>query len=186
MAIEAAEALADSCGDLQEVSNEIDKLILFIGKKPTITFEDIQDHGLPNESADFKDLEEAIYQRNLKMALNQGRLLAEMGVRAEAIFPLFERIFRNLVLAAYKTEVRGWNHKDLFSQFRLRGRTQQENFMRGLTLYSKEELQGSLALIAEADLNLKTGALSSEVAVTLVILNLLGRARRYPLARAAN
>ncbi|OVE77084.1 DNA polymerase III subunit delta [bacterium F11] len=168
----AAHTLAESCRDLQEISSELDKLFLFIGKKNQIDVEDIRNHGLPDGRGDFKGLEEAIWSRSLAEGLHQAQLLGEMGIRAEAIFPVFEKIFRNLILARYLLERKGWNRTDVYAELGLRGKTRQGQLDQGLRQYSLEEVLSAFKKIVKAHLELKTGALQSDLAVSLLTLNI--------------
>lgn len=170
MAYDAAETLADACEDLQDVANELDKLILFVGKKPAITLQDVLAHGLPDEVGDQRALEGAVYQRDLREALNQTRLLSEMGVRAEMIFPTFERILRQLLLGHYQIKEKGRSVADLFTAMRMRGKTQQANFTEGLRRYSPHDIIRSFDRLAESEFQLKTGQLTSELVLSLLTL----------------
>ncbi len=173
---QAAEALAESCSDLQQISNELDKLFLFVGKKTAITYQDVLAHGLPDDSGDQKKLEEAVLLRDLPEAMRQGKMLWDLGSRPEAIFPTFERIFRNMILARHYIENRGMRQDEVLRTLGIRGITQQANFSKAVQLYSKGEMEDGIRKIAEADYQLKTGALSGEMDLSLLILNLVGKA----------
>ncbi len=185
MSFDAAALLADSCGDLQDIVNELNKITLFVGDKKNIDIADIQRHGLPDEAGDFKDLEEAMWTRNTTEALRQGELLSSSGVRPEMMFPVFERIFKNLILGQYFVAVKRESSLDVATKLGIRGKTNQENFQKGLRAYRRDETQTSLRKIVQADYDLKTGALSGPLAVTLLIWNLCGRGKEAPILRAS-
>ncbi len=171
---DAAAMIAESCSDLQQIANELEKICLFIGEKKTIDGADVRAHGLPDEVGDTRDLEEALWARNVKAALTQARLLAEVGVRGEAIFPVCARVFRSLILGhSYVTEKK-MQADDVYAALNMRGKTQQGNLAKGLRAYKADEARRSLEKIAQADYDLKTGTQPSDVAVSLLIWNLCG------------
>ncbi|MCB4756680.1 MAG: DNA polymerase III subunit delta [Elusimicrobia bacterium] len=172
---QAAQLLCQACAGLEDISNELDKLALFIGKKKNITVEDIRQCGLPEEAADFKDLENAIWTRDVRLALKQGRLIFDMGGKTESTFPVFERIFRLLLLGRYYLKEKKWSLKDTQEALGFRGRTQQTLFERGLKSYTTPELIDSLGKIIKADYDIKTGALPGKIAFSLLAMNLLGK-----------
>lgn len=178
MTMDAAATLAEACQTLQEISNELDKLILFVGKKTVITLEDLMAHGLPNESGDYKDFEKAIWGRNLKDALTQAELLRDMGIQAEGLFPVLERVFRQLLLGNYYKTKRGWNAEQIYKGLNLRGRTQQDLFNQGMRSYSSEEIEGVFEKIIEADMDIKTGTLPNSYSLTFLLTKVLKRGER--------
>ncbi|MBV9079497.1 MAG: DNA polymerase III subunit delta [Elusimicrobia bacterium] len=175
IAPDAAAALCEACGDLQQMVNEYDKLSLFVGKKPKIEMSDVREHGLPDQAGDYKDLEEALWNRDLRGALQQGELLAESGVRAEQIHPIFERVFRTLLLAQNLRDEKGAGLEEIYAALGIRGKTQQANLATGLRQYRPEDLRRSLDRVAQADYELKTGVLPSGIGVTLLTLATCGQ-----------
>jgi DNA polymerase III delta subunit len=177
MSMDAAMLLADACGDLQDIINELNKLSLFVGEKKTIDAQDIHRHGLPDEVGDFKDLEEAVWTRNTTEALRQGELLSSSGVRPEMLFPVFERIFKNILLGQFFVSKKKERTDEVATKLGIRGKTNQENFQKALRAYKWEESNASLKKIVQADFDLKTGALSGPIAISLLIWSLCGRER---------
>lgn len=172
---EAALLLADACSDLQQIVNELNKLALYVGAKKTIDIDDIRRHGLPDEWGDFKDLEEAVWARDVAEGLRQGRLLADSGVRAESIFPIFARVFKTLLLGHFLATEKKMAMEDIYAELGIRGKTYQANLLKGLKAYKSEETRRSLSKVVQADYDLKTGALPGPIAVSLLIWNLCGR-----------
>lgn len=175
IASDAAAALAESCGDLQQMVNEYDKLSLFVGKKPKIEMSDLLEHGLPDESGDHRGFEDALWARDVGGTLRQGQLMAEAGTRAEQIYPLFERVFRTLVLAHHLKDSRGATLEAIFGELGIRGKTQQANLQMGMRAYRAAEARAAFDRIARADLELKTGVLPSNVGVSLLVLGVVGK-----------
>lgn len=178
MTLEAAKALADACADLTEIINEVEKLALFCGKKPVIDLDDVVAHGMPGSVGDYRDFEEALWRRDLSGAMEQGQLLCDMGIGAEAIFPVFERVFRTLLMARYYTKIKGWSANDVHAALNIRGKIQQAKLMEGLRLYTNKDLEKSLERVAGADYDVKTGALPGRMAVSLLAASLLRRETR--------
>jgi len=182
ISFDAARILGEACGDLEEISGELDKLILYVGKKKKIDASDIYETGIPGGTGDFRDLEKAAWNRDLGQTLNQVRLLSEMGIRAEMIFPVFERIFRTLILARYYKDGKGWGIAEIYSTLGFRGRTRQALLDNGLRLYHSGEIKESLNRIIQAHMDLKTGVLPGDLACTLLALALLGKQKAGRLA----
>jgi DNA polymerase-3 subunit delta len=173
IAWDAARQLAEACADLQEISNELDKLVLYVGGKPSIALADVLEQGLPEASGDYRDLEEAIWSRRFPDALEQGHLLSNAGISAEGIFPVFERVFRTLYLGHYYMKVKKWTLADTQNALGMRGKMQQANFTKGLEMYRPREVEQGLGHIAQADYELKTGVLPSRLALGLLTLKLV-------------
>ncbi len=171
---EAAMMVAEHCTDLQQIANELDKLCLYVGSKTTIDGTDVRAHGFPDEEGDTKQLEEALWTRNLGEALLQGRLLSEVGVRGESIFPICERVFRTLLLAHCYQSEKKMGLEQIYAAFNMRGKTQQANFLKGFKSYKPVELRSAIEKILQADFDLKTGRLPSEMAVSILLMNLCG------------
>lgn len=171
---DAAVMLADVCQDLQQISNELDKLCLFVGAKKTIDASDIRLHGLPDEVGDTKGLEEALWSKNVTEALAQGRMLSDVGVRGEMIFPICERVFRTLILAHYYQTQKKMGFDDICSALNVRAKMHQTNLLKGIKTYKPAQIKTSLSKVLQADYDLKTGTLPSDVAVSLLLWNLCG------------
>ncbi len=189
LSLEAASLLADACVDLQQISNELEKLFLFVGEKKTIDGNDIKQHGLPDQEGDTKELERALWMRDLRSALEQGKLLSEMGVRGEMLFPVVERVFRSLMLAVFYKNERRMEVDDIAAELGFRSRTAVDQLKMGLKSYRPDEVRTSFNKIAQADFEMKVGALPSGVAVSLLLLSVCGKnfpaTAGQPLASAA-
>jgi DNA polymerase III delta subunit len=175
IAWDAARLLAESCGDLQEISNELDKLVLLVGNRPSIASSDVIAQGLPDQTGDYNDLEEAVWGRDLTEALTQSDRLSLAGVSTEAILPVYERIFRTLLLGHYYTQVKRQRLDEAMSELGLRGKLQQNKFEKGMKSYRPSETENGLGSIAQADYDLKSGALPGRMVLSLLTMKLLRR-----------
>ena len=111
-----------------------------------------------------------MWLRNHAEALRQGRLLTESGARSEALLPVLERrIFGCCFLARSRRDEKGEEWSDVFAVLGIRGKTQQANLQQGFRLYSPTEIRRAFSVIVQADLDVKTGRLPSEIAVTLAL-----------------
>ena|GEM_PF-4371082 len=173
MSYEAAKELAEASGDLQDISQALDKLILFVGKKPQIELFDIESLGLNEGVGDYQRLEEALWNRNMKEALTQVELLSEMGVRAESLLPLFERVFRQLFSVQQQLKEKEMSLEDIFSKLGMRGLTKQNWLRNGLRLFTEGQLSESFNEIVQAHYDLKTGFLTSQQTLLFLTLHLL-------------
>jgi DNA polymerase-3 subunit delta len=180
LTMDAAAMLADACVDLQQISNELEKIFLFVGEKKTIDGKDLKAHGLPDQEGDTKDLEHALWIRDLRGALQQGNLLSEMGVRGEMIFPVVERVFKSLMLASFYKHARRMDSDDIAAELGMRARSAIDQLKIGMRSYSPDELRSAFNKIAQADFDMKMGALPSPVAVSLLLLSLCGKAQPLP------
>lgn len=181
ISLEAARWLSEECGDLQTISNELDKLILMIGDRNEISMADVHILGSPDGTGDFDDLERALWTRKLRDALWQTNRMDRMGLRAEAIFPVFERVFRRLVLGYYLIEEKGLSRTEIYQAFGLRGKTRQGYLDSGLRNYSRSESEEAIDQIVRAHLDLKTGLLSSDLASTLLAYRICGKGEKKAL-----
>jgi DNA polymerase III subunit delta len=175
IAPDAAAALCEACSDLQQIVNEYEKLSLYVGKKPKIEMSDVREHGLPDEEGDYKDLEEALFSRDLGGTLRQAHLLAESGLRPESIYPVFERVFRMLVLAQHFRDEKRAGIDEIFASLGIRGKTQQANLARAMNIYKPGDARDAFDRIAQADYELKTGILSGSIGVSLLAMAVLGK-----------
>jgi len=173
IAWDAARILAESCSDLQEISNELDKLVLLVGKRPSITQEDVISQGLPDDQGDYNEFEEALWSRDLAGALEQGDRMSIAGTSTEAVLPVFERVFRTLMMGHYYIHEKKWRMEETMSELGLRGKMQQMKFEKGIRAYKPVEAQSSFSAIAQADYDLKTGALPGRMVISLLTLKLL-------------
>lgn len=179
--MDAAGLLAEACTDLQEVSNELDKLILFTGKKKAISYEDVQAHGLPDEAGDYRLLDEAIWSRDLAETLRQSDLLQASGVAPEAILAASARVVRQMVQVSFFKR-QGWGWGEIFQTLYIKGITQQRLIERSAGRYTAAELEAAPARVVRAEMDIKTGALAPALAVTLLFLGWVGKGRPTPVA----
>ncbi len=179
LSFDAASLLVEACESLSQISGELEKLALFVGSKATIDAKDLQRHGLPDQTGDYKDLEQAVWVRDHSEALRQGRLLTESGLRSEALLPVLERIFRSLLLA-FTLRAKGADWNAVFAELGMRGKTQQANLQQGSRAYTVAEIRRAFSIIVNADVDVKTGRLPSEMAVTLALNSICGKKENAP------
>jgi DNA polymerase III delta subunit len=125
-------------------------------------------------SKSFRDLEVALWNRDLSSALHYGKVLSDSGIRPEMIIPVFERIFKTLLMAHLYVKKGARVGDDLYALLGMRGKTQKENFSKGFRSYSPKEIAGSFQKIVQTDFDVKTGALGGPESLSLLICNICG------------
>jgi DNA polymerase III subunit delta len=170
---DAAVDLAANSDDLQSLSNELDKLALFVGPKPVIDADDVDEFQISNNAADTRKLEDALWRRDMPQALMQAHLLSEAGVRPEVMIPVFERVFKKLALGQSLQLKERKSIAEAMAILQIRGITQQRLYQAGMAAYAVGDVETALGKIVQADEDVKTGLLTGKTAVSLLVTGLL-------------
>jgi len=169
---DAARVLADLFPSLQELSSELEKLILYIQDSPRIELSHVQELSNSIGTASLWELDSSIQARNMPETLTKTNSLLKGGRPPEVILSSLERMLRMMLLAK-ALEEEGVSAKDITSQFGIRGITREEAFIRGLRRYRKEELTNALLKTERCEWEIKSGVLNGEVALTLLLVKLI-------------
>ena len=174
---DAARELVDALGaDMMLVSNELEKLILFVGQKKRITIGDVETMVLAAKQRSLYELTDAISSKDRVRALSvlDALLASEEGEEA-AIGHIYmlARTFRQMLVILEKN-VRDsraiW--QALWQGFRVPPFAAEEVIRQARRYKSRRELTGALRLLARADLALRSNPASKRLVLEKLVIDL--------------
>ncbi len=156
--------LADQAGgSLLDLSNEIEKLVLFCGAAKDITLSDVKASVGNVKQYDLNDLGNVVERRDLPKSLAMCEGLVADGEAGLRILATIGRTLRKLTIAKSMMEEEKVSVADIKLQLRLHPFFAKD-FFTNLQKFSLPELSSSLAQIQKADLALKSSG-RPEVAI---------------------
>jgi len=174
---EAARELVDALGaDMMLVSNELEKLILFVGQKKRITIGDVETMVLAAKQRSLYELTDAISSKDRVRALLvlDALLNSEEGEEA-AIGHIYmlARTFRQMLVILEKN-VRDsrtiW--QALWQGFRVPPFAAEDVIRQARRYKSRRELSAALRLLARADLGLRSNPASKRLVLEKLVIDL--------------
>ena len=174
---EAARELVDALGaDMMLVSNELEKLILFVGQKKRITIGDVETMVLAAKQRSLYELTDAISSKDRVRALSvlDALLNSEEGEEA-AIGHIYmlARTFRQMLVILEKN-VRDsrtiW--QALWQGFRVPPFAAEDVIRQARRYKSRRELSAALRLLARADLGLRSNPASKRLVLEKLVIDL--------------
>src|SRR5215468_6461783 len=174
---EAARELVDALGaDMMMVSNELEKLILFVGQRKRITIGDVETMVLAAKQRSLYELTDAISSKDRVRALSvlDALLASEEGEEA-AIGHIYmlARTFRQMLVILEKN-VRDsraiW--QALWQGFRVPPFAAEDVIRQARRYKSRRELTGALRLLARADLALRSNPASKRLVLEKLVIDL--------------
>ena len=182
---DAARELVDSLGaDMMLVSNELEKLILFVGQKKRITIGDVETMVLAAKQRSLYELTDAISAKDRVRALSvlDALLSSEEGEEA-AIGHIYmlARTFRQMLVILEKN-VRDsraiW--QALWQGFRLPPFAAEDVIKQARRYKSRRDLTRALRLLARADLALRSNPPSKRLVLEKLVMDLCAEAPQAP------
>jgi DNA polymerase-3 subunit delta len=176
--VDAARELADALGaDLMLMASELEKLVLFVGERRSITLGDVETMVLGAKQRSLYELTDAISakDRPRALALLQGLLNASDGGEESAIGHLYmlARTFRQMLVILEKN-VRDsraiW--QALWQGFRMPPFAAEDLIRQARRYKSRRELTRALRLIARADLELRSSPPDKRLVLERLVLAL--------------
>ena len=174
---DAARELVDALGaDMMLVSNELEKLIVFVGAKKRITIGDVETMVLAAKQRSLYELTDAISSKDRVRALSvlDALLAGEEGEEA-AIGHIYmlARTFRQMLVILEKN-VRDsraiW--QALWQGFRVPPFAAEDVIRQARRYKSRRELTGALRLLARADLALRSNPASKRLVLEKLVIDL--------------
>ena len=174
---DAARELVDSLGsDMMLVSNELEKLILFVGEKKRITIGDVETMVLAAKQRSLYELTDAISAKDRVRALSvlDAMMASEEGEEA-AIGHIYmlARTFRQMLVILEKN-VRDsraiW--QALWQGFRLPPFAAEDVIRQARRYKSRRELTRALRLLARADLALRSNPVGKRLVLEKLVIDL--------------
>lgn len=182
---DAARELVDALGaDMMLVSNELEKLILFVGAKKRITLGDVETMVLAAKQRSLYELTDAISAKDRVRALAvlDAMLASEEGEEA-AIGHIYmlARTFRQMLVILEKN-VRDsraiW--QALWQGFRLPPFAAEDVIRQARRYKSRRELTRALRLLARADLALRSNPTSKRLVLERLVIDLCAEPEPAP------
>jgi DNA polymerase-3 subunit delta len=176
--VDAARELADALGaDLMLMASELEKLVLFVGERRSITLGDVETMVLGAKQRSLYELTDAISakDRPRALALLQGLLNASDGGEESAIGHLYmlARTFRQMLVILEKN-VRDsraiW--QALWQGFRMPPFAADDLIRQARRYKSRRELTRALRLVARADLELRSSPPDKRLVLERLVLAL--------------
>ena len=174
---EAARELVDALGsDMMLVSNELEKLILFVGPKKRITIGDVETMVLAAKQRSLYELTDAVSSKDRVRALSvlDALLASEQGEEA-AIGHIYmlARTFRQMLVILEKN-VRDsrmiW--QALWQGFRVPPFAAEDVIRQARRYKSRRDLTRALRLVARADLALRSNPASKRLVLEKLVIDL--------------
>jgi len=159
-------------GDLQKISNELQKVEIYIKDKKTIAFDDVKTVvGDFREYTSF-DLAAALGQKNREKALLILSRLIQEGEAPVGLLGSMAWNFRRL-LQAKAMESAGMGQDEIMKKLRVIFH-QTGLFREQMKRYTRDELRGVFAVLLSADRELKSSGLNGRLVLELMILKVCG------------
>ncbi len=152
-----AELLVQSAGkDLQRLSVEIDKIVIFVGDRTSITCADIEEVVVRTAEASVFEFAEALADRECARALTLlDRLLADGGSTVLGVHAIALRTMRDLIAARSLLD-RGLGSASELARALGRPEWQLRRLPRQARMFRSDELVGLLKAAALAEAEMKT------------------------------
>lgn len=168
----AMEHLIDGIGNnLEDLSNELDKLVSYVGQKATIGMEDIDEVVVPTLEESIFQLVDAIGEKRANHALMVlGNLMYEGGQAAQPILAMIARQFR-LILQCKGYYEEGYNPDAIATKLKQRPFVVRKCLSQGKN-FTVEQLKKGLELCLKVDYDIKTGRVQDTMGLELIIVKM--------------
>lgn len=158
--------------ELQDIVNELDKLMLYIGDRTEIRKADVEDLCAAGREYSVFDLLNAAGNRQTESAIRIGHELLEQGERPTTMLIRLAQHFYRL----YETGIllkKGVPHKDIGRKLGLRPYFLQD-YIQQAEQFLPEDYPPIFALFLETDISLKTGFKNTKLLFDRFLLQLCG------------
>ena len=184
---DASRELVDSLGgDMMMISNELEKLLLYVGEKKRITLGDVETMVLAAKQRTLYELTDALSSHHCARALEILDAMLSTGDGDEAAIGhlyMLARTFRQM-LVILERNVRDTRalYQVLWQGFRIPPFAAEDVIRQARRYPSRRELTRALRLIARADAALRTNPVSKRLVLENLILDLASEPRQLPPA----
>jgi len=141
--------------NLNNLNTELDKLILYVGNRPTIEEDDVIKASVGFQEENIFALIEAIGYRKKIKALTVFKSLCEQGEEFLSILYMITRHFR-ILWQAKELQEQGKNLTQISAILNIKFKKQQTTIWNQIRLFSFNELKKIYELLLETDLQLKS------------------------------
>jgi DNA polymerase III subunit delta len=179
---DAARELVDALGgDMMMVSNELEKLILFVGEKKRVTLGDVETMVLAAKQRTLYELTDAISSKDRTRSLEILDAILSTGDGEEAaighIYMLAKTYRQMLVIFERKVRDSRMLWQALWQGFRVPPFAAEDIIKQARRYQSRRELTRALRLIARADLALRSNPTSKRMVLENLVLELSSERR---------
>src|SRR6202166_310698 len=174
---DAARELIDAlCGDLMMVSNELGKLILYVGEKKRITLGDVETMVLAAKQRSLYELTDAISAKDRVRALEMLDALLSTGDGEEAaighLYMLAQTFRQMLVIMERNVRDQRMLWAALWQGFRVPPFAADDIIKQARRYKSRRDLTRAIRLVAKADLALRSNPPSKRMVLEKLVLDL--------------
>ena len=168
-------------GDMMMVSNELEKLILYVGEKKKITLGDVETMVLAAKQRSLYELTDAISAKDRVRALEVLDALLSTGDGEEAaighLYMLAKTFRQMLVILERNVRDQRMLWAALWQGFRVPPFAADDIIRQARRYKSKRELTRSIRLVAKADLALRSNPPGKRLILERLVLDLAGEAK---------
>ena len=171
MTREAAGYLKDMVGNrLRDLHNEIEKVVAYVGEKPVIELDDVEEVISEVKTRTIFELTDAIGMRNSVEALRILRKMLQAGEAHLRILSMITRQFRFIWKAKHLVS-KGVPKEEVGRRLNLH-HFYLESILEQSASFSEDNLREGFGRFLEADLAMKTTAVSKELVLEKMIVDL--------------
>jgi len=177
MDADAARELVDALGgDMMMISNEIEKLILYVGEKRRITLGDVETMVLAAKQRSLYELTDAISSKDRVRALEVLDAILASGEGEEAaighIYMLAKTFRQMLIILERNVRDQRMLWAALWQGFRVPPFAADDIIKQARRYKNRRELTRAIRLIAKADLALRSNPVSKRMVLERLVVNL--------------
>jgi DNA polymerase III subunit delta len=177
MEAEGARELVDALGgDMMMISNELEKLILYVGEKKRITLGDVETMVLAAKQRSLYELTDAISSRDRVRALEILDAILSSGEGEQAaighIYMLAKTFRQMLVILERNVRDQRMMWAALWQGFRVPPFAADDIIKQARRYKSRRELTRSIRLVAKADLALRSNPVSKRMVLERLVMDL--------------
>ncbi len=182
MDADASRELVDALGgDMMMISNELEKLILYVGEKKRVTLGDVETMVLAAKQRSLYELTDAISARDRVRALEILDAILSAGEGDEAaighLYMLAKTFRQMLVILERNVRDQRMLWAALWQGFRVPPFAADDIIKQARRYKSKRELTRAIRLIARADLALRSNPVSKRLVLEKLVMDLAAEAK---------
>jgi DNA polymerase-3 subunit delta len=182
---DAARELVDSLGgDMMMISNELEKLILYVGEKKKISLGDVETMVLAAKQRSLYELTDAISSRDRTRALEMLDAILSSGDGEEAaighLYMLAKTFRQMLVILERNVRDQRMLWAALWQGFRVPPFAADDIIRQARRYKSKRELTRAIRLVAKADLALRSNPPTKRLVLEKLVLDLTTEPKPEP------